>query len=213
MNARVRMLLVAGCLALTLGAVTSVAQAASVTVALPDVQAAPNSEVKVPIQVRGAQGMGPFQMDLTYDPVLLAVKTVSEGDSILVGLFDFNVVEPGRLRVVMTGDPKTPVRGDGELLVVTFQVHGEAGKSCTLGVDKARAWEQTNEGLDMRVAVEPGTFTVSPPITGQAAAVRPTGAATAGAPWLLIGVGLAVFIAAIVAILAVAMRRRKPAGA
>jgi len=132
--------------------------AASVTVALPELESAVGTEIKVPLQVRGAQGLGPLQLDLLYDRELLEVKTVSEGDKLPIGLFDFNVVEPGRLRLVMTGTPNQPIHGDGELFVVKFLVRGPTGKSCALKTDKVRAWEQAPEAYEMRVTTEPGKF-------------------------------------------------------
>ena len=94
----------------------------------------------------------------------------------------FNVVEPGRLRVAIAGDPQKPVRGDGELAVVKFKVLGAAGKQCPLSIEHAQAWEQTNEALDMLVKVEPGKFSIE----------------GAGVPlWMIVAVGvglLAVFV-------------------
>lgn len=91
---------------LTLWMLATVGQlhGATVTVVLPKVESTAAAEIKVPVQVRGAEGLGPLQLDLVFDAKQLKFVKASEGAS-GVGLFDFNLAEPGRLRLVMTGDP------------------------------------------------------------------------------------------------------------
>lgn len=140
-------------------ATTSQLQGANVTVVLPKVESTAAREIKVPIQVKGAEGLGPLQLDLVFDAKQLKFIKASEG-AIGVGLFDFNLAEPGRLRLVMTGDPNKPIQGDGEIFAVLFQANDAASGAVQLNVENVRAWEQTPEAYEMLVSVEPGSVTI-----------------------------------------------------
>ena len=137
------------------------AQGASVTVVLPASRGSGNAEVRVPISVKAAQGLGPLQMDLLFDARQLQFVKAAAGSGFGVGLFDSNLVEPGRVRLVMTGDPSKPIQGDGELFAVFFKAMSGAGGKSALNADKVRAWEQTPEALEMRVTVEPGSVSLT----------------------------------------------------
>lgn len=132
---------------------------ANVTVALPKVEGTATREIKVPVRVKGAEGLGPLQLDLVFDAKQLKFIKASEGAS-GIGLFDFNLAEPGRLRLVMTGDPNKPIQGDGELFAVLFQANDSASGVVPLNVENVRAWEQTAEAYEMLVSVEPGSVNI-----------------------------------------------------
>jgi hypothetical protein len=102
-------------------------------------------------------------MDLLFDSKHLKFVKAAEGSGFGVGLFDFNLLEPGRLRLVMTGDPNKPIQGDGELFAVTLQATGSASGQSALTAEKVRAWEQTTDAFEMRVSVEPGSITIASP--------------------------------------------------
>jgi len=138
----------------------AVAHAASVTLIAPTFQGVTGAEIKAPILVREAEGIGSLQMEVVYDPALLEPTEVEEGKMLPGAMLAFSVVEPGRLRIAAVGDPQKPVRGDGALAVVKFKVLGPAGKQCPLTIEHAQAWEQTNEALDMLVSAEPGKFSI-----------------------------------------------------
>jgi len=135
------------------------ARAASVTLVVPNCQAATGNEIKVPIQARRAEGIGSFQLEMVYDPALLEFQEVEEGPMLSGTMLASNVVEAGRVKVAVVGDPQKPLRGDGELVLVRFRVLGEGGKECPLRIDNALAWEQTEAAFDMLVTTEPGKFT------------------------------------------------------
>ncbi len=129
------------------------AAAAAVTLAVPpDATGVPGRDAAVPIAIRGAQGLGALQFELTYDPAVLEAGEVVAGPGIPGVLLESNVVSPGRLRVAMAGNE--PMAGDGEL-TAAFAV--KAAGTSALGLENARAWEQANS-LDMLVDVEPGQF-------------------------------------------------------
>ena len=132
--------------------------AASVTLAVPDCQAAPGGEIKVPIQARRAEGVGSFQFELTYDPALLEFQEVEEGPMLSGAMLASNIVTPGRVKLAGVGDPKQPLHGDGELVLVRFRVLDEGGEECPIAIENARAWEQTDAAFDMLVKTETGQF-------------------------------------------------------
>lgn len=157
--------------------------AASVTIAVPqDATGAPGGDAEVPISIRGAQGLGALQFELTYDPAVLEAGEVVAGQDIAGVLLESNVVSPGRLRVAMAGNE--PMAGDGEL-TATFAV--KAPGTSALALENARAWEQEN-GLDMLVDVESGQF------------VAATSSA-AGSPVVLLAVVGGIVLLVIIAVL------------
>jgi len=149
-----------GLVACALLAPSGPARAASVTVSLPKTEAAKDSQIQVAVSFRQAQGLGPLQLDLRYDPIVLQFVNASEGRGAAIGLFDSNLLEPGNLRLAMTGDPNQPIQGDGELFLLTFKLVGAAGQESVLNAENVRAWEQSDEAFDMRVEVEPGAILV-----------------------------------------------------
>ncbi len=138
---------------------TGFTTAASVTLVVPKVQSNVGNDYKVPIQIREAQGLGPCQFELVYDPAILELKTVNESNKLSIGLFDFNLLSPGRVKLVMTGTPDKPIQGDGELLILTFTV--VASGNTALAIENARAWEQTPDAYEMLVKTENGELTAT----------------------------------------------------
>ncbi len=166
---------------------TTAAYAASVTVRPETVQAAPGSEVEIPITIQHAAGIGAMELVLAYDPSILEPKTVVNGALLSDNsLLNFNSEQPGRLAIgIATLDY---VRGDGALVNAHFVVRGKEGQTSSLRLENARAWEGENR-LDVQVNTEAGEFTVS----------------GAGLPlWLLLLVAIIV-----IALILVAVQRRR----
>lgn len=135
-------------------------QAASVTLSVGSVEAAPGAEAEVPIALKGASGIGAMHLELTYDAAVLEAQSVDKGP--LLGedaLLDFNASEPGVLVVgLITLDA---LEGDGTALTARFAVKDDEGQSSPLRLENARAWDGKTR-LDIPVTVEEGEFTVSP---------------------------------------------------
>lgn len=167
------------------------ASAATVTLSLPAVSGSSGFTIPVALSVRDAQGMGAFQCDVLYPPNLLEATGVEPG-TLPTGLFNHNVVEPGRLRILMAGDSQNPVKGSGTLFNLQFKVlPGETGAPMPLVLARARAWEQSKDSLEMRVIAENGSFATSLGISRNL--------------WLLIGGGVIL----ILLLLRVATRKKK----
>jgi hypothetical protein len=172
------------------------ASASSMTVVLGAVEGANGSEVEVPIDIRDTQKLGAMQMELTYDPALLEAKTVKQGNLPQEIAIGHNVIEPGRLRIVMNTAARESISGDGTLMKAVFQVKGGKGQRCDLRLEGLRAWDNTtpeSRPFEMLVTAEPGTFAVP-----------------GGLPVLvLIAAGAAAVLAALVVVAAVARKRRR----
>jgi hypothetical protein len=135
------------------------ANAALLNLAPADVSVSPEADVDIPIRMSGADGLGPLQFDLCYDPELVspASPAIQAGPASGGAMIESNVVEPGRLRVAMICGQ--PVSGEGDLLLVSFKAVGPAGQSCDVTLEKVRAWDFENN-LAMRVETQPGRVTL-----------------------------------------------------
>jgi hypothetical protein len=152
-------------------------------------QGSAGETVHIPIEMRGAQNLGPVQFLLSYDPKVLEPKTVAQGSLLKGAMLNHRVLEPGALQILLlTGDA---INGDGPAFVADFQVLGKAGDSSDLKLGYARAW-QRDAPLEMLVTAENGTFKVR---------------GFAFPLWAWIAIGAAVLIV----ILAVIFLRRKKA--
>jgi hypothetical protein len=131
--------------------------AASVTIRVGSVEAAPGEVAEIPITVEGSPGVGAMHLELTYDPALLAVEGVEQG-SLVAGsaLAAFNVDEPGRIIISLAAADE--IAGDGTLAVARFQVSGEKDQVSALNLEYPQVWD--GEGFEVAVELEPGEFAV-----------------------------------------------------
>ncbi len=116
-----------------------------ISVALPTIEAAPDKEIIIPVNVQGVANKGviSYEFNLSYDPSVIQplaqpvdmIGTVSRG---LIALT--NTSEPGLLRVVVYGP--LPIDENGLLLNLRFQAVGKDGSISPL------TWERImfNEG-------------------------------------------------------------------
>ena len=163
MNARCKYACITLAVLLSVGYVSRMARASSVTVVVGSVEGASGSKVSVPINIRDAQQLGAMQMEMTYDPALLEAKTVDNGSLPQEITIGSNVVAPGRLRIVMNAPARESISGDGTLMKAVFEVKGKSGPGCDLRLEGLRAWDNTKPEampFEMLVTVEPGKFTL-----------------------------------------------------
>jgi hypothetical protein len=151
-------------------------------------RAGPGAEVEVAVTAKGAAGLGPMQMVLTYDPAVLEPLGAERGPVLGGNTLLEHAADPsGRLAVAWA--TQQPIGGDGVLLKAKFRVVGAQGQKCTLGLDSVRAWDAKTH-LDALVTVKPGEFVVD---AGEAGGVRDR-------LWLWVGLGVgAVLVLAVVA--------------
>lgn len=156
MNSRIRPLVLVLLLTMALVGAASI-YAASVTVRVGSVEAAPGEVAQVPVTIAGSPGIGAMHLELTYDPALLAVEGVEQG-SLVAGnaLMAFNTDEPGRIIISLAAADE--IAGDGTLAVASFLVSGEKGQTTALDLEYSQAWD--GEGFELAVELEPGQLTV-----------------------------------------------------
>lgn len=193
MNSRTRLLVLVLLLTAALVGAVSI-HAASVTVRVGSVEAAPGEVAEVLVTLEGSPGIGAMHLELTYDPALLAVEDVEQG-SLVAGnaLVAFNTDEPGRIVISLAAADE--IAGDGTLAVASFLVSGEKGQTSALDLEYSQAWD--GEGFELAVELEPGQLTVG---------------SSGLSPILLVALALLalVVILLLVVILARRGRRRKP---
>jgi hypothetical protein len=130
---------------------------APLTLAVGTHEGSPGETIRVPIEIRGARNLGPVQMLLWYDPEVLEVKTVEQGELLHSVMLDQRVLQPGVLQILMiTSDT---INGSGPAFVVHFHVIGKGGDSSNLKLDHVAAW-QRDPSLEMLVTAENGSFKV-----------------------------------------------------
>jgi hypothetical protein len=156
MNSRIRLpvLLLSFAAALM---VATLVYAASVTVRVGSVEAAPGEAAEVPVTLEGSPGVSSMHLELTYDPGVLAVESVEQG-SLVAGnaLAAFNTEEPGRIVISLAAADE--IAGDGTLAVAQFLVNGENGQNTALGLEFSQAWD--GEGFEIPVELAPGQLKV-----------------------------------------------------
>ncbi len=110
-----------------------------VTITLPNIEAASDKDIIVPVNVQGAadKGIISYEFDLRYDPSVIqplpdpadVAGTVSRGLSVVT-----NATEPGLLRVVVYG--AMPIDENGVLLNLRFTAVGAAGSVSPLTFER-----------------------------------------------------------------------------
>lgn len=156
MNSRTRPLVLVLLLTIALVGAASV-YAASVTIRVGSLEAAPEEVAEVLVALEDSPGIGAMHLELTYDPALLAVEGVEQG-SLVAGnaLMAFNTDEPGRIIISLAAADE--IAGDGTLAVASFLVSGEEGQTTALDLEYSQAWD--GEGFELAVELEPGQLTV-----------------------------------------------------
>jgi autotransporter-associated beta strand protein len=131
----------------------------NIVVSLPEVTAATEKEIIVPVNVRGVANKEiiSYEFDLEYDPAVIQphadpvelAGTVSRGLSAVV-----NAAEPGLLRVVVYG--AIPINNDGVLLYLRFDATGEPGSATPLSLKNILFNEGSNPTLAFKISPATG---------------------------------------------------------
>lgn len=169
------------------------ALAASVTVSAPAVEAQAGETVEIPLQLKGAQGLGAIHLELSYDPQVLSAESVTRGA--LAGsnaLLESNLDQPGQVVVgVVSLDG---ISGDGIIATVQVKAVGVAGASSALTFANNQAWERESHA-EVLVNSEAGQVSIA-----------------AGLPSWLVPLLAALAVGVVVLILFVfVLSRRRPA--
>lgn len=150
-------LMVAGIATLLLVAQT--AHAASLTIGIEAAEAEAGGQIDVPITADVPDAVGAVQLELTFDPDVLNATEVIKG-ALIAGnsLLEFNTDVEGTVAIAIAS--LDDIVGDGELVIVSFEVVGSDGDTTEIGVADARAWESENH-LEVLVETDSATLTVA----------------------------------------------------
>jgi PKD repeat protein len=117
------------------------AQAATASLALPNLYAEPGERITVTLTITREQAEV-YGVDIlvTYDPTVVSAASVSAGDAAQGFQIASNLNQPGLVRVAMAS--AQPIADDGHLLALVFDVVGELGDTSPLQITAA----ELNEG-------------------------------------------------------------------
>jgi len=136
---------------------TAVVAQGTITVQVGAIGAPHDQDVEIPIEVKGASGVGAMHIELTYDPsVLSPIREVRSGDLAGGGLVVGNTNTPGR--VMLSIAHANGFSGDGVVATVVGRVAGKDGASTALELQNVTANHfQTKAAV--ATTVSNGTFT------------------------------------------------------
>jgi hypothetical protein len=112
---------------------------ASVTVQVGEISGAPGSEVRVPVELKGASNVGALHVEIVYDPTIITAKKVENATG---GLLEANVSQPGRVVVGLV--TTEGLNGDVTVADVVFEVKGKEGDRSDLRLEKVEANDATS---------------------------------------------------------------------
>jgi hypothetical protein len=104
--------------------------AATATLTIPDSSADYLATVEIPVRVTGVEGLVSADLFLVYDSTVLSLQSVRLGALVSSFALAYNDSTPGLLWASLAGS--APVSGDGDLLVLTFDVIGDPRTTANL---------------------------------------------------------------------------------
>ncbi len=99
------------------------------------------AEVKIPVDIKGASNIGSLHFEMVYDTTGLTLTSVSSGALLGNAIFKYSSV-PGRLVCGMVSS--SGIKGDGSIIVITFQVLGKGEKTIPLTLENVTAYDGTS---------------------------------------------------------------------
>lgn len=130
----------------------------------PETSATPGQLLLVPVQLE-ANGLGvpaEFRFEVTFDPTLLNLESVTTDGQSAVGDAQWSLVAPGRARVVVVSSGNQGATGGlSSLAVARFAVLGAGGRGA-LGLNAGEAVPQLGGATPIEVEGIGGTFIVIP---------------------------------------------------
>ncbi|MGA9572455.1 MAG: putative Ig domain-containing protein, partial [Lysobacterales bacterium] len=87
--------------------------------------AGPGQEVTIPVDFQSDGSVVALQFDLTFDESVLTVTQVNSGTALAGHAFDWQLVSPGRLRIVVTTETLS-LLGDGSISAIRFLIAPQA---------------------------------------------------------------------------------------
>ena len=143
---------------------TSELALAQITLSVPDVNAAPGSNVIVPVSISDGEGITAIQFALTFNTTHLSIP--AEG-SVLGGsaLTDHSVgsnLEDGKLTIVIfSGSLASMAAGPGTVVSIVFEVAADAPLSTSIELQPSEIQASNTNGDAIPVVASTGTMTIS----------------------------------------------------
>lgn len=125
----------------------------SPTFSIASVSGAPGTPLTVPIQLAGAEGLGGASVRLAYDPAVVRVLSVTNGDLASSTLTWRHDVQNGVLAMLLTTSAQTGVNGAGTYAIVTLEaVDGAMGTSTPLTLSVTSATTAAHDVITAKAA-------------------------------------------------------------
>ena len=143
MHLRIRMLallVVVPLIVVMFGTSANSVSAETLTLTVEPQEGMPGDQLKVSVSASNADDLGALQAEVTFDPNVLDLQSVSSGELAGEALVDFAVTESGTAKIGIA--TLEGISGDGELLILEFQVVGGDGDSSTITLGNGEAWKQ-----------------------------------------------------------------------
>lgn len=169
-----RLMVMAGIIAVVLLLTVPVLAQAGLAVSVGDVQGAPNTDVEIPIDLKGAAGVGAMRIEVTYDPAVISVRDVKGGDLASGALVVGNTATPGLVTISVAH--ATGFSGDGKVALLVARPAGQDGDRSPLTLQNVTANHFQTKAL-IPTTLSNGEFTVG----------RGTGGAGGGGVWIIVG--------------------------
>ena len=117
------------------------------------------SEIQIPLTFTGvSEQIGNMDINLLYDPAVLTATDAIKGGLTSNSLFDFNVAEPGVIRISLAD--KTGFSGlKGSVANIRFNVIGTVGTTSPLQITSLDA-NRATDSAPMTIGIQNGLFTV-----------------------------------------------------
>lgn len=132
------------------------AMAQMIDLEIPDTTTSVGSSVEIPIIMSNGENVGSMDLIVNYDPDVLSVSSVEKGD-LTNGMLQANTETEGTIIISIVD--VDGINGDGELVLMSFDVIGEEAGSSSLDFTSAQA-NDVNTYIDIQVEISDGTVTV-----------------------------------------------------
>jgi hypothetical protein len=113
-------------------ALVGTVSAAGIVVSIDGQTVGAGGKAVIPVKVTGASNLGGVDLTVTYDPAVLKFTSAEQGALSTNGMIASNETRPGT--VVMGLVDSKGMTGDGNLVVLTFDVIGSEGSSTQMNV-------------------------------------------------------------------------------
>lgn len=132
----------------------SFASASSLTLIVNDTTGENGAIVEVPIDLEGATDIGSMDIVMSYDSEVLQATGVDAGELGINAYIESNTADDGKIIIALAD--ASGISGDGPVVVVSFEVVGDAGSSSSLELEDISVHDI--ERIEVITTTMDGTF-------------------------------------------------------